>query len=233
MKVGILCAGDREFAPFLPMLERCRITERAMLRFHEGLIENVPAVALYSGVCKVNAAIAVQLLIDHFGCGAIINAGTAGGMTEDLRIFDTVVCTEAVYHDVAGHILTEFHPWLDAPSFKADRDLLNLAGMAAQRISGGRRIAFGRMATGEAFIEDGQRESICHRLAPLTVDMETAAIAHVCHVNRTPFIAVRTITDTPDHSGLTAFEQNCAEAAQLSAEFVRAMLQICDWRDLQ
>ena len=42
------------------------------------------AVALFSGVGKVNAAVAVQILIDCFGVTAVINYGTAG-QTE--RIF--------------------------------------------------------------------------------------------------------------------------------------------------
>ena len=114
MKIGILCAGDSELAPFLPMIENRRISEKAMLQIHEGTIEGVPAAALYSGVCKVNAAVAAQILIDSFGGTHIINAGTAGGMDGRFRIFDTVVTAETAYHDVAEDILTEFHPWLNS-----------------------------------------------------------------------------------------------------------------------
>lgn len=126
-KVGILCAGDREAAPVLAMLANARKTNKAMLTFWEGIIENVPVVTLYSGVCKVNAAIAAQLLIDCYDCGIIINAGTAGGISEKVHLFDTIVSTEAVYHDVAEEILTEFHPWMESVYFKADPKLLSLA----------------------------------------------------------------------------------------------------------
>jgi adenosylhomocysteine nucleosidase len=109
MKVGIVCAGDEELAPFLPLIENCKITEKSMLKFHEGKINDVEVVALYSGVCKVNAAIATQILIDTFSVNIIINSGTAGGMDPHLEIFDTVISTEVEYHDVAPEILTEFH----------------------------------------------------------------------------------------------------------------------------
>lgn len=33
MKIGILCAGDSELAPFLPMIEDCVTTEKAMLKY--------------------------------------------------------------------------------------------------------------------------------------------------------------------------------------------------------
>ena len=80
MKVGITCAGDEELAPFLPLINNCKITEKAMLKFYAGQIGGAEVVALFSGVCQVNAAIAAQLLIDVFHIDIIINSGTAGGM---------------------------------------------------------------------------------------------------------------------------------------------------------
>jgi len=224
-KVGILCAGVREAAPVIAMLANARKTSKAMLTFWEGTIENVPVVTLYSGVCKVNAAIAAQLLIDCYDCGMIINTGTAGGISEEVHLFDTIVSTEAVYHDVAEGILTEFHPWMESVFFKAAPKLLSLAQQAAHHMPSGHRTHFGRMATGEAFVGEDRRQEILERFKPLCVDMETAAIAHVCYVNKVPFIAVRTITDAADHSGAEDFENNCARAAGISAEFVRKMLE--------
>ncbi|MFR2156708.1 MAG: hypothetical protein ACLS43_06090 [Evtepia gabavorous] len=51
----------------------------------------------------------------------------------------------------------------------------------------------------ETFLADeGGREAIRAAWHPLSVDMETAAVAHVCYVNQVPFLAVRTLTDTAD-----------------------------------
>ena len=36
MKIGIVCASDDELVPFLAMIDNCKITERAMLKFYEG-----------------------------------------------------------------------------------------------------------------------------------------------------------------------------------------------------
>lgn len=131
-KIGILCAGDDELAPFLPLLDRRSVRRQAMLTIHEGWISGVPAAALYSGVCKVNAAIAAQVLIDSCRVEAIINAGTAGGIDPSISIFDTVISTETAYHDVAEDILTEFHPWMDSIWFPGDPFLLSLATQAAR-----------------------------------------------------------------------------------------------------
>lgn len=221
MKIGILCAGDRELAPFLPMLTDECISTKAMLTIHEGSLAGLEVAVLYSGVCKVNAAIAAQLLIDTYHCDVIINAGTAGGMDTSLNIFDTVVGTEVAYHDVAEHILTEFHPWMADVFFRADAGLLAAARNAAEGLL---NVHFGRMVTGEKFITDEGRSEINARFCPLSVDMESAAVAHVCHANGVPFVVVRTMTDTPSQRGTGAFEENCDHASGISAEFVRRML---------
>ena len=229
MKVGIVCAGDREAAPFIPMISDVQTSQKAMLTFYEGTVEGVSVAALYSGVCKVNAAIAAQILIDIYQCDVILNVGTAGGIGAHVGVFDTIVSTEIAYHDVDPEILTEFHPWMKSVYFKADPQLLSIAEKAAACIRTGYCIWFGRMVTGEKFIEDSQRSEINRIFAPLSVDMETAAVAHACYVNQKPFLAVRTITDTADHQAAASFEENCKRAAEISAEFVKTMLYVSGW----
>lgn len=126
-KIGIICAGDREIEPFLKHIDNCTISEKAMLKIYEGKIEGIPIVALFSGVCKVNAAIATQILIGTYHVNAVINAGTAGGMDMNVNIFDTVISTQVAYHDVSDCILTEFHPWMSSIYFNSDKLLLDLS----------------------------------------------------------------------------------------------------------
>jgi len=224
MKVGIICAGDTEVAPFLPIIEDCKTSEKAMLKFYEGKIADVDIVTLFSGVCKVNAAIATQILIDTYHVDLVINAGVAGGMDPKLDIFDTVISTEVAYHDVNSEILTEFHPWMENVFFKADDELLKLSEKAVAKLNPDYNIVWGRMVTGEAFITDEGRDEINKQFTPLTVDMETGSIAHVCYVNQIPFIAIRSITDTPSHSGSEYFEENCEKASVIAKEITVALL---------
>lgn len=225
MKVGIVCAGDEELAPFLPLIRNCKITERAMLKFNEGQIGGVEVVALFSGVCKVNAAIASQLLIDAFGVDMVINPGTAGGMDPGLEIFDTVISTEVCYHDVASDILTEFHPWMKSAFFQADHELIELSKTAVKKIRPAGNVIWGRMVTGESFITDHGRQRIYDEFAPMTVDMESASIAHVCYVNSIPFLSVRCVTDTPTHRGIGNFEENCTRASEIAMNITVALLE--------
>ena len=137
-----------------------------MLKFYQGKIEGIDIVTLFSGVCKVNAAIATQILIDTYHVDLVINAGTAGGMDPKLDIFDTVISTEVAYHDVHEEILTEFHPWMENVFFKADEELLKLSEKAVAKLNTDYRIVWGRMVTGEAFITDEGRDEINEQFAP-------------------------------------------------------------------
>lgn len=176
MKIGILCAGDEEAALFLPLIDECKVTQKAKLKFYEGNINGVEVVALFSGVCKVNAAIASQILIDTFGVDIIINSGTAGGIHDELEIFDTVISTEIAYHDVAPDILTEFHSWMKTIFFEADKELIELSKTAVSKMKTEGNVFWGRMVTGESFITNAERQKIIDNFAPLTVDMETASV---------------------------------------------------------
>lgn len=148
LKVGIICAGDSELEPFIQSINKCIITSKAMLKFYEGTIEGVNIVALFSGVCKVNAAIATQILIDTYKVNVVINSGTAGGMRDNIKLFDTVISTETAYYDVDEDILTEFHPWMKSIYFEADNLLIRLSKKAVSNMKLINNIYWGRIITG-------------------------------------------------------------------------------------
>ena len=225
MKIGILCASDEELAPFLPCIEDDTVVERAKLRFHCGKIGCADVGAVFSGVCKVNAAIAAQLLIERFGAELVLNAGTAGGMAPSLELLDTVISTEVVYHDVSPFILTQFHPWMETEFFRADEKLLAASHRAAETLEPARRVIWGRMATGEAFIDSEGRADVNRRYSPLCVDMESAGVAHVCYAFDVPFLSIRSLSDTADHRGVENFEANSRAASEASRDVTLAIIR--------
>lgn len=229
-KIGIICAGKRETAPVLTYFNEERCTKTAHLVVHEGKIGGVDAVVTTCGVCKVNAALAAQILIDTYGCGAIINGGTCGGMDSRVEICNIVVTVETVYWDAEVPVLGENMREVSYTLFPSDSTLLNAAECAASKLrrpagSFDHHIFFGRTVTGELFIDRDKRAEIGEKFQPLAVDMETAAIAHACRVNGIPFIAVRAVTDTEKASGLGNYEENCDLASAVSAKLVREILK--------
>ena len=78
---AILCAAEEELAPFLPHLTEEQRLSRAMLTLHIGRIGGMRMVLAATGMCKVNAALAVQTVLDTISPDFVLNAGTAGGMS--------------------------------------------------------------------------------------------------------------------------------------------------------
>lgn len=69
------------------------------------------------------------------------------------------------------------------------------------------------------------RKKINDEFAPLAVDMETASIAHVCYVNKIPFLSIRCITDTAEHKGVENFEKNSIKSSIIAKNITLAILK--------
>lgn len=224
MRVGIIGPSEDEIIPFIEKMQNKKVESIAMLKFNSGKFNNIDVVALYCGVCKVNAAIATQILIDKFNVTNIIVTGVAGAIDKILSIGDTVISTEVAYHDVDNGILTEYHPWMDSIYFKCDSKLLGLIRELVVKNVFSQEVYFGKIVTGEAFISENGRKEIIQKYNPLCVDMETASVAHVCYVNNVPFIAIRSITDTESECGVETFEANCVSVANNSINILEKIL---------
>ena len=173
--------------------------------------------AVFCGIGKVNAALGAMTLIRDCGADRIIMSGVAGAIRRGVHIGQCVMITDCIYHDLSPQLITDYHPRGIAPDFLCEKDVVDIGAAEG--------MLCGRTVTGEAFITDEGRAEINARFAPLTVDMETAATAHVCYVNRVPFAAIRSVTDTADHSGIGTFEENCARASAVSATLVLDVLR--------
>lgn len=112
MTTGIICASDDELAPFLSFMEEFSVVRKSMLKIYRGKIAGRSVAALYGGVGKINAAAATQMLTDKFRCDAIINAGTAGALSDALKPFDTVAVVKTACYDADEDLITQYHPFL-------------------------------------------------------------------------------------------------------------------------
>jgi adenosylhomocysteine nucleosidase len=224
MKIGIIGSSQEEIMPFIKEISNKRISTKAKLEFFQGNYENLNVVALFSGVCKVNAAIATQILIDDFNVDYIFMVGVAGGIDRELKVGDTVISTQIAHHDVADEILTEYHPWMKSIYFEADKNLLEIAKKANLQEKFKNKVVFGKIVTGEKFITSDGREEIISKHDPYCVDMETASVAHVCYANDIPFLAIRTISDTEEECGVDNFEKNNESSSMKSINVLKKIL---------
>lgn len=224
MKIGIIGPCEMEIMPFINKISNKKVNNHAMLKFYSGTYNGIDVVSLFCGVCKVNAAIATQIMIDKFEVTHIILTGVAGALSKDLQIFDTVIASEVAYHDVAHGILTEYHPWIEDIYFKCDTVLLNTCKNIINTLENKNKYHIGRIITGEAFITHKEREHLIKNFNPLCVDMESASVAHVCYVNNIPFLVIRSVSDNADETGSENFENNGEIAALNSIKIVENLI---------
>lgn len=234
-KIGIIGAMETEVSLIKESMQKSGAMKEISaggLVFFEGNIGGTDVVAVKSGVGKVNAALCAQNLIIRFGVTHIINTGIAGAMGGNLKIFDMVVSSDAVYHDMEavafGYKPTEI-PQMKCSAFPADRKLIEIAKTAfekANKISG-RKILEGRIATGDQFIADKESKTHIREICfPLCCEMEGAAIAHACYLNNTPYLVLRCISDMADDTVEATYSFNEDDAAKESASVVLEMLNI-------
>lgn len=202
MKWGIIGAMPSEIAFIRERMEDVCQQSVGRFTFYDGLLCGKEVTLTQCGIGKVNAGVVTQILIDRFAVDCIVNTGIAGAIHHDLKILDVVISRELCYHDYDERHLREYIPFID--KIEADESLVELAVEAFERIDHGSACCFtGRIATGDQFIESKEvKQSIVDRLHPMCVEMEGAAIGHVCTANNLPFVVIRTMSDNADEAAM-------------------------------
>lgn len=222
---GIIGAMESEVSTLKANMDDVQVTTISGMDFATGTIGGNAVTVVQSGVGKVNAGICAQTLINAFGATRVINTGVAGSLTSELSINDFVVSVDAVQHDydisALGYHKGEI-PYTGLYAFPADEHLRALAVDAVRRAAPSSKVLEGRVCSGDQFISSPEQvEAITSTFDGLCAEMEGAAIAQVCHLNQTPYVIIRAISDSSD--GMS-FEEFQAEAARECANATMTML---------
>ena len=191
-RIAIVVAMDKEFALLEDLLQDKQDVSRQGFRIAAGRVEDKEVVLMKSGIGKVAAATGVNLLQYDYAPQALINSGVAGGMDSCLEVGDVVAGDFCVYHDVDCGTGNEYGQVQGFPArYAADAHLLSAVKGAG--------VKQGLICTGDQFIQDPQQLQAIKKHFPqvLAVDMESAAMAQVCHIWQIPFLSLRVISDTP------------------------------------
>ncbi|WP_038106692.1 5'-methylthioadenosine/adenosylhomocysteine nucleosidase [Treponema pedis] len=209
----------------------------AGINFYEGIINGQKIVLACSGIGKVNAAMCCQILISEFKVNLIINTGTAGGLKEGLNVFDIVVSSDAVQYDVNatdfGYSLGQV-PGTKSAYWISDKGLKNLAVKAFKKLKlenkdfKNIKSVEGRIASGDTFVSDKKlRANIIKNFSPACTEMEGAAAAQVCVLNKIPFLILRSISDNAGKqtAAKISYDEFSKQAARNSAQLVLEMIR--------
>lgn len=226
--IGIVGAMEEEVILLRDKINDKKIIRIAGMDFYKGRVENKEVVLVRCGIGKVNAAICTQALIDYFKVDCVINIGVAGGIYEKLEIEDIVISKDAVQHDFDTTTFGDplgVIPRMDESFFKADEKLTDMALKCSKKISLKSKVYVGRIASGDQFISDvNQNRSIWDHFNAYCAEMEGAAIAHTCYLNKIPFVIIRSISDKADHSADVNFQEFAKKAAKNSNDIIMEML---------
>ena len=227
--IGIIGAMDVEVSSLKEAARITRTTRIAEMDFCEGTLGGKNVVIVKCGMGKVNAGICANTLIREFGCTRIINTGVAGSLDNRMNIGDIVVSADAVQHDFNVEFLGFSKgeiPYTGLYAFPADEALRAAAAEAVRASAPDTQVFEGRVCSGDQFISTKeQKETILSNFGGLCCEMEGAAIAQVCYLNRTPFVVIRAISDKPDETELVDYTVFEAEAAAKCARIVQYMVE--------
>lgn len=202
--------------------------------FHHMDYHGVRISAACSGVGKVNTACTATLAINAFAPDVLINVGVAGAMDARLKLLDWVVAESFVYTDVDVTALG-FPPGqlLGEPlRYPVDTNLLSKVRALADKGAFHTPLHFGLVGSSDAFIHRSEqvdyiRKSFDNEV--ICVEMEGAALAHVCRRLNVPLFALRAISDVACDDGENAMDyekflvQAAAKAADIALILVDAL----------
>ena len=234
--IGIIGAMDKEVDDLKALMSgigevgQPGVEEHAGMQFWIGSISGIDIVLVISGVGKVNASVAAEILIAIYNVKAIINTGIAGSLDPRLDIGDMVLSTDALEHDMnvkgLGFSRGEI-PSQEVSVYEADPTLIKLAKEASEKACPDVNVYEGRVLSGDVFVSDSKmKDKIIDEFGGLCTEMEGAAIAHTAWLNKIPFLIVRSISDKADDSAEMDYPTFQKKAIENSVKLVTEMMKM-------
>ena len=225
--IGIIGAMDAEVEGLVSRLEnRCEETHGSV-RFFLGELFGKRVAVTRCGVGKVFAAVAAEAMIILYAPRLVVNTGVGGALASGLKTGDVVIADRLVQHDVDTSALGDPRGLISGINkiyFEADERAAGILASAAESI--GVRAVIGTVASGDKFIASGDEKArIVSDFSASACEMEGGAVAHVAHINATPFAVIRAISDSADGEATMDYPTFMPIAARTSTELTLALVK--------
>ena len=216
--IGIIGAMDIEIEHINAVMEEKEEFTVSGALYTRGRLDGKDVVTAVCGIGKVFAAMCAQTMIVKFGADKVINTGVAGGLTDKTDILDTVVATALVQHDMDTTYFGDpkgMISGINVVEFPCDKAL---AEKITANVEG--NCVRGIVASGDCFVADNdKKKEISETFNAVACEMEGAAIAQVCYVNKIPFCVLRTISDGANGEEMS-YEKFRVVAAEKAANII-------------
>lgn len=222
-KIGVIVADKDEYRPFAESARDVYRNAHEISTPFASAIEftcgGAEVIAVHCGIGKVNAASGAMYLADH-GCEVILNFGLSGGL-DGVSFGEFVIPRRFLEHDFDFTGLG-YKP-CEKPEqeyiYNADERLVKLFNSLC-----GAKIT-DTAVCGDRFVSSAaDREFLIKTFSASSCDMETAAIASVCHITGIPFVSIRRISDGADDTAIETYrDMNKNDGATLSETFMMCL----------
>ncbi len=223
MKIGFVIADEYEYEPFKKFAGEFNPVEFKALTnncIKFNFNEDIEVIGVECDIGKVNAAIAALYLTDSEKVDFVLNVGLSGAIQNVQKGFIVAgtTYTECDFDLTAIGYELGVKPQ-DEYVYRADEKLLDIAKKCSVDY-------FGALGTGDIFLADSAlKEKFRKHYGICSFDMETGAIAAVCHKANVPFLALRKISDDCDEDAVESYKElNDKKEVHLS-EVAREILE--------
>lgn len=228
-RIGIIAAMNEEMQEIKNIMTDIEPKHVFNLTFFKGKINSTDCILVESGVGKVNAARTTQIMMDYFKIEYIINIGTAGAASNMLNVTDVVIANKICQYDFdVSPIGFKKGEIMDLGLyFYSEKTLLQKCQSIMQSLdkNNSYKVHVGTIASADKFCTDPViAKSVNKEFNALCVEMEGASIAQVCTLNNTPFIVIRSISDSPNGNNGIDFQEYLSISSKRCANFLKELL---------
>ena len=201
--IGIIGAMEEEIIALRRRIELREIHQIAGMDFYEATMKDAQVIVVRCENGKVNAAVCTQILIDRFKANYIMNIG------------DVIIASDI---DMPADTNCE----VENVFWETDKRLIGCAKEVADKVIKEHQVWIGHIESQDEFAASVKiKEEPYSTFTAFYAEMEGAAIAHTCYMNKIPFVMLRTISDRADNG----IEMNFDDFVNLAARQVSKMIE--------
>lgn len=228
--IGIIAAESKEMNEIKKLMKNIEEKDLLNLQFFTSKIEEAECVLVECGEGKVNAARTTQVMIDNFKIDKLVNVGSAGAINEDLNVKDVVIADKLVQYDfdISGLGYEKGEICNIGKYIYCDKTLVEECQEAIENIENeSYKVVIGTIATADSFCDKPEIAKMVRKeFNAECVEMEGAAVAQVCYLDKIPFLVIRGISDTPNGNNKIDFRKYLEIASKQSAKILQNLIKI-------
>ena len=178
----------------------------------------------HSGAGEILSSAGTQLLITRYGADMIVNFGVVGGLTDEMSVARSCIVTKAVHYDYDISGIDPVKP--GQYSFLPDEYIPLEPTFIEKALAEVPDLPTAVCASGDKFVADPEKKRALHTAFGADIcDMESAAVALICHVNQIPCLMIKTVSDGINSADqfYQEFERTSGLALSLADRIIRTL----------